>query len=103
MDMEHRNRNNSGRIIVLGDGTEVLTDSTDSDMFDHDDEEDKDVAAGARGQREGTPGPNQGAGIERTHTPEHTDEAAMKNNRFGGAEEPKMKAAVDSAPTKLTK
>lgn len=98
MDMEHRNRNNSGRIIVLGDGTEVLTDSADSDMFDHDEEDDKGVAGGKRGQREGTPGPNQGTGIERTQTPEHTDESAGKN-RFGSSDEPKMKAAVD-APEK---
>lgn len=58
----------SGRIILLGDGTEVLTDSDDTDMFDHT-EEDKDTAnqvqkgsttsdeASARSEREGTPGP----------------------------------------------
>ena len=41
MDMDHRNRNNGGRIILLGDGTEVLTDAQDSDMFDHDEVDDK--------------------------------------------------------------
>jgi protein phosphatase 2C family protein 2/3 len=33
-----------GRIILLGDGTEVLTDSDDIDMFDNDEEE-KDLAS----------------------------------------------------------
>lgn len=34
--------NQRGRIILLGDGTEVLTDSDDTEMFDHGDE-DKDL------------------------------------------------------------
>ena len=34
--------NQRGRIILLGDGTEVLTDSDDTEMFDHVDE-DKDL------------------------------------------------------------
>jgi protein phosphatase PTC2/3 len=59
----------NGRIILLGDGTEVLTDSDDTDMFDHT-EEDKDTEnqikkstpdtsdiESARTEREGTPGP----------------------------------------------
>lgn len=58
----------SGRIILLGDGTEVLTDMNDDDMFDHTDEDedlDSQVRKGstepsdqsARGEREGTPAP----------------------------------------------
>jgi len=62
MDMDHRGQNSggrSGRVITLGDGTEVLTDNQrDSDMFD-DDEEDKDLSSqvnkGQRGGREGKP------------------------------------------------
>ena len=58
----------SGRIIILGDGSEVLTDSDDQEMFDQE-EEDKDIGsqvgrgvvhddkAVAQAQREGTPGP----------------------------------------------
>ena len=67
MDVDSRTRDlggRSGRIILLGDGTEVLTDSADSDMFDHD-EEDKDLESQihkgqvhARSEREGTPGPS---------------------------------------------
>jgi len=36
--------NQRGRIILLGDGTEVLTDSDDTEMFDHS-EEDRDLAS----------------------------------------------------------
>lgn len=36
--------NHRGRIILLGDGTEVLTDSDDTEMFDHG-EEDKDLVS----------------------------------------------------------
>lgn len=47
VDMENKSRNYGvggykGRIIFLGDGTEVLTDSDDADMFDNS-EEDKDL------------------------------------------------------------
>ena len=31
--------NQKGRVILLGDGTEVLTDSDNTEMFDHDDED----------------------------------------------------------------
>lgn len=61
----------SGRIILLGDGSEVLTDSTDdAEMFDHSMDDDKDVenqikkgspgasdAESTRTEREDTPGP----------------------------------------------
>ncbi|KAL6243150.1 Protein phosphatase 2C 2 [Rhinocladiella similis] len=72
LDMDHHSRGfggRSGRIILLGDGTEVLTDSDDTEMFDQS-EEDKDTANqvkkpasetseedSARGEREGTPAP----------------------------------------------
>ena len=48
VDMEQKLKsfggNQRGRIILLGDGTEVLTDSDDTEMFDHG-EEDKDLAS----------------------------------------------------------
>ena len=72
LDLDQRARGGfgrSGRIILLGDGTEVLTDSDDTEMFDHS-EEDKDTenqikkgtpdtsdVESARSEREGTPGP----------------------------------------------
>jgi protein phosphatase 2C family protein 2/3 len=45
MDLDQRfqpNRGQGGRIILLGDGTEISTDAPDSEMFDHTDE-DKDL------------------------------------------------------------
>jgi protein phosphatase 2C family protein 2/3 len=48
VDVDHKSKgfgsNSKGRIILLGDGTEVLTDSDDPEMFDHG-EEDKDLAS----------------------------------------------------------
>jgi protein phosphatase PTC2/3 len=74
LDLDQRARGgfgNRGRIILLGDGTEVLTDSDDADMFDHS-EEDKDTenqikkgtpdtsdVDSTRTEREGTPGPQE--------------------------------------------
>ena len=48
-DLDQRTRGiggRSGRIILLGDGTEVLTDSDETEMFDHD-AEDKDLQSQA--------------------------------------------------------
>jgi protein phosphatase PTC2/3 len=45
MEIDHRFRPNNGlggRIILLGDGTELTTEAPDAEMFDHDDE-DKDL------------------------------------------------------------
>ncbi|KAF7512399.1 hypothetical protein GJ744_001334 [Endocarpon pusillum] len=85
LDLENRSRGYSGkngRIILLGDGTEVLTDSDDAEMFDHS-EEDKDtenqVRKGIQGgssdedamrsEREGTPAPQP---LQRTESPSST-------------------------------
>jgi len=68
MDLDARFRpsnSNGGRIILLGDGTEISNEAPDSDMFDHDDE-DKDLESQVDkykseekkvSEREGTPGP----------------------------------------------
>lgn len=70
----------SGRIILLGDGREILTDSDDTEMFDHD-EEDKDLDSQVmknhaqsdddhgRNEREETPGP-QPQPLEQSNAPE---------------------------------
>ena len=43
MDMDHGPRRGlNNRVILLGDGSEINSDSADSEMFDHD-EEDKDL------------------------------------------------------------
>lgn len=94
-----------GRIILLGDGTEVLTDSAehDSDMFDQSDEEEKDLesqvrkgqaaADGARKQREETPGPSSTS----ESSTQQKAEAEQKQGTGPGStpEEPKMKPASD--------
>lgn len=52
----------SGRIILLGDGTEVTTDQNDEELFDQT-EEDEDLTnqvqheSGTRNDRQATPGP----------------------------------------------
>lgn len=71
MDLDHRFRPNSGlggRVILLGDGTEISSETHDGEMFDNDDE-DKDLESQVnkynkeesngkgRNDREGTPGP----------------------------------------------
>lgn len=70
LDLDQRSKGfggRSGRIILLGDGTEVLTDSDDTEMFDNT-EEDRDLDNQVkknegpsdeqkRSEREGTPGP----------------------------------------------
>ena len=67
MDQRTRGLGGRGRIILLGDGTEVLTDSDEHEIMDHEDEqEDLESHAvsssaqhgeGNRSEREGTPGP----------------------------------------------
>jgi len=77
----------NGRIILLGDGTEVLTDSTDdTEMFDHsmddDNKDDEDQTKRgsstttdndpARSDREGTPGPQTASeNSKEQNTPGH--------------------------------
>ncbi|KAK3170938.1 hypothetical protein OEA41_003022 [Lepraria neglecta] len=78
LDLDQRTRgvgSRSGRIILLGDGTEGLTESDDTEMFDHE-EEDKDLESQVtkgqgttndedRGAREETPGPEAPASTEK--------------------------------------
>ncbi|KAF3035490.1 Protein phosphatase 2C 2 [Didymella keratinophila] len=64
MDLDHRFRSSGtrGRVILLGDGTEIETDGADNEMFDNDEEE-KDLDSQVNkfskddAKREGTPGP----------------------------------------------
>ncbi|KAH0267700.1 protein phosphatase, partial [Aureobasidium melanogenum] len=73
MDMEQRSRmlsGHPGRVILLGDGTEIMTDSgeNDTDMFDQSDDEEKDLASQvSKGQDEGKNGSQeQGTGVSQT-------------------------------------
>ena len=122
LDMDHRTRDlggRSGRIILLGDGTEVLTDSADTEMFDNDDEE-KDSknqmnktetdADKSRSEREGTPGPTtaseEGAASEALRTPQSSQStnhiktpSSTKAEASETPAEAKLKAAIDSPPS----
>jgi protein phosphatase 2C family protein 2/3 len=74
MDMEGRSRmvsGHGGRVILLGDGTEIMTDSgeNDTDMFDQSDDEEKDLASQvSKGQDDGKKG-TQEQGTKSTETP----------------------------------
>lgn len=85
LDLDHRSKGfggRSGRIILLGDGTEVLTDADDTEMFDQS-EEDKDLDSqvkkdlenlgdeSERRQREATPAP-QSQSANPTESPSST-------------------------------
>jgi len=99
MDMDQRTRNfgnSGGRIILLGDGTEVLTDSANEDMLNNNDEDDDKEVHGStttsesRGGREGTPGP--------TDASEHNDSpsSTKTDNSETTPNEPKMTTPADT-------
>ncbi len=76
--------NQRGRIILLGDGTEVLTDSDDTEMFDHS-EEDKDLASQVnKGQRssrdESKSNPEKTEPNSSTETPEKKVDGKITQN-----------------------
>lgn len=91
LDMDQRSRmlsGHPGRVILLGDGTEILTDSAenDTDMFDQSDDEEKDLESQVRkGQEE-----------------DKKDEAGSQEHKQGMGEsstpaEPKMGGVSESA------
>ena len=105
MDMDQRTRGlggRAGRIILLGDGTEVLTDSDEHEIMDHEsEEEDLESHAvpgsdrpseGNRSKREGTPGPEPATrdGSELPKTPD-TPPLPASNQKV----EPTIKQAAD--------
>jgi protein phosphatase 2C family protein 2/3 len=116
MDIDHRTQNFGGlggRVIFLGDGTEISSDAADpdSEMFDHDDEDadlDMQVNRGSteedadpkfsteRSQREGTPGPTPAPNPE---TPQTTDESP---NTRAHTESPSSIATEPSDQTEET-
>ncbi|KIX10067.1 uncharacterized protein Z518_01148 [Rhinocladiella mackenziei CBS 650.93] len=108
LDLDHRSRSfgdRTGRIILLGDGTEVLTDSDDTEMFDQS-EEDKDTANqvkkgtphtsdvdSARSEREGTPAPQSASDDLKASS--HLDASHGSDTETKGiADNPSEKRAV---------
>lgn len=122
MDMDHRTRflgggRQGGRIILLGDGTEIHTtagpdDDGDVDMEDRgeaveaDSEEEKDLAEQVRrGQRKAKDGVDAGKGEPTkldasTSTTEGEGNPSKSSDVNQTPDEPKMTAATDSADSK---
>ena len=104
----------SGRIIFLGDGTEVLTDGDEGEMFETSDEgkvheieeEHMDEDEEARGAREETPGPeSQSSNKNESHAVPSSGDSTMKDAESTEVPEtaaPKSKPIPESAlPDKL--
>ena len=113
MDLDQRTRmlgGRAGRIILLGDGTEVLTDSADNDseMFEQsEDDEEQDLESQvqkgqAQAEREETPGPSSSSNIEDGGGENATSQQKAAKSASEGTgpgstpDEPKMMAATDS-------
>ena len=97
----------SGRVILLGNGTEVLTDSDEQEAFDHEDD-DRDLenqvrrhdatasreSTEARNQREETPGPPSSDATSMQRSPGSTE----VSNPF---ESPSSTTSERSEPTEM--
>ncbi|KAF1988083.1 protein phosphatase 2C protein 1 [Aulographum hederae CBS 113979] len=127
MDMDQRTRNFGtglgGRIILLGDGTELSGDSLDSEMFDHDDE-DKDLESQVhkstsdneedtdadRSRREDTPGPTGApttgapaqASKDQPENPSPASDKTEKSDTPAKTESPSEVSGGFAAPSKPT-
>lgn len=112
LDLDQRTRTiggRSGNVILLRDGTEVLSEAADNDhdgdMFDQSSDEEKDLESqvqkvsaegdGGRDAREETPGP--GPSVQKGSESAKTEEAKSGTGPGKTVEEPKLKAASDSA------
>lgn len=94
----------SGRIILLGNGTEVLTDSDEQEVFDHEDDDrdlenqvskhDAKQTADFQNRREGTPGPPSAGSTTTQETPDST----QASNPF---ESPSSTTSEKSEPTEM--
>jgi protein phosphatase 2C family protein 2/3 len=114
MDLDQRFRPNAGqggRIILLGDGTEISTDAPDSEMFDHADEDrdldsqvdkyNKEESKDSSREREGTPGP-QSSHAQVTESPssvqtEHSDSPNQTLKDTQGDKKPLVDKAATAA------
>ena len=102
LDMDQRTsfRGSPGRIILLGDGTEVLTDSDEQEMIDHD-YVDRDIVAqeghdslasndattDTRNEREGTPAPESTKETPTDSKPLQTSSSEAPEKSSGSAEQ----------------
>ncbi|TVY57006.1 Protein phosphatase 2C-like protein [Lachnellula cervina] len=94
VDMDQKSKtfggNQRGRIILLGDGTEVLTDSDDTEMFDHQDEDkdlDSQVHKGTTSSRETDSKPSTDAEKkEGTYVKDYSVANSFLTNSIGSKE-----------------
>jgi protein phosphatase 2C family protein 2/3 len=114
MDLDSRfrpNNGNGGRIILLGDGTEVSTGDNDGEMFDNEDE-DKDLDSQvnkynqeantkSREDREGTPGPQHESKVHVTESPSsvQTEKSDALESR---SEAPQTDKKPEAGTTKIS-
>jgi len=111
MDQFRPSSGNGGRIILLGDGTEISTDAPDSEMFDHEDEDkdldsqvdkyNKEESNGNSREREGTPGP-QSSSAQVTESPssvqtEHSDTPTQSLKDTQGDKKPLQDTTKESS------
>lgn len=106
MDLDSRFRpgnSNGGRIILLGDGTEVSTGDNEAEMFDHEDE-DKDLDSQvnkynqaadskSRQDRQGTPGPQHESKVQVTDSP-----SSVQTDRSDAPEPQSKEAQANQQP-----
>lgn len=105
MDLDSRFRPNSGpggRIILLGDGTEVSSNDPEGELFDHEDEDndlDSQVNKYNKGsdEREGTPGPQSSAQVTESPSSVQTEKSEAP---FESTKEDDKKA--DTSTTKIS-
>ena len=94
MDMDARAKANRGRIILLGDGSEVLTDSDDTEMFDHS-EEDKDLDSQVHKNETA-----QGEAEKKENTPVKSDAIPEKITSLPTSDEVLPATSLKDAPPK---
>ncbi|RDI82335.1 hypothetical protein Vi05172_g7620 [Venturia inaequalis] len=116
MDHKARSFGHPGRIILLGDGTELTSSEADSDMFDHDDEDNdlaEQIRKGAhdddadeldaselRRQREGTPAPSGMPVLGEKVTAEPSSTESPSSTKTEDSEPDKKPTVVASTETK---
>ena len=103
MDLDSRTRGmggRSGRIILLGDGREILTDSDDTEMFDHG-EEDKDLESQVSKGHSQSADENSRPRSEREETPAPQPQQSKENENYPNT--PESSISGGSAPTDTTK
>lgn len=93
----------AGRVILLGDGTEIMTDHHDDDaaMVDHSEDEEKDLESQVKKGQDAAK--SEGTDTSVPEKLDSQDKTAQQQTSDSDPtpEEPKMMAATDSADSKI--